>query len=349
MENNIQQKNQTKTQLSLAALMFFSPLVQNMIKKNNLWLSIDDIKFIKWYIKLWYFAIILLIITIISWVTSYQTNALNIETIYTISITITIIILCIWTLAILTNKDILSWDTQLLDVHQEHITTNKTEIILQYLPLYNIYLRYKEHNFEKPNLLLKESILIRIIFCIVWLTTTIFWTSAILIFIILRIASLIWEIDIIWPQIKTYINDIFNKNPEEIRWYISWSIKYLINKIKWNKEITNTDYKSTIKEEKESLSLLYNIQLHNSIHIKTQYILFITTIILWIIYIQPNFSLRTTTIPAIIIVWRYVLMFIRRKHLPALPIFKEITDLLTYILEKIQPVILQIRNYFNNK
>jgi hypothetical protein len=34
MEENLQQQNnQTKTQLSLAALMFFSPLVQNILKK----------------------------------------------------------------------------------------------------------------------------------------------------------------------------------------------------------------------------------------------------------------------------------------------------------------------------
>lgn len=47
MDKNITQNNQTKTQLSLAALMFFSPLVQNILNKSNFQLSTDDKTFIQ--------------------------------------------------------------------------------------------------------------------------------------------------------------------------------------------------------------------------------------------------------------------------------------------------------------
>ena len=35
MENTTSTQNQNKKQLAMAALMFFSPLVQNLIKKNT--------------------------------------------------------------------------------------------------------------------------------------------------------------------------------------------------------------------------------------------------------------------------------------------------------------------------
>ena len=230
MDKDIQQQNnQTKTQLSLAALMFFSPLVQNIIKKENMGLTQQDTKFIKWYIRLWYLGLILLLITIVSWVASYQITSTSLDTIYTVSITITMILLVIGTLAILTNTNILSWDKQLLDIYQENVTSDKKEIVLRYLPLYNIYLRYKEHKFEKPNLLLKESIMAWILFCMIGLGTTPFWTSIALMLIILRIASLLGDIDIISPNTKNFINNLFNKNPEELRWYIRGSIVYVLN------------------------------------------------------------------------------------------------------------------------
>jgi hypothetical protein len=59
-----QENNQTKTQLSLAALMFFSPLVQNVIKKTSMELTENDKTFIKGYIRFGYIALIILAITL---------------------------------------------------------------------------------------------------------------------------------------------------------------------------------------------------------------------------------------------------------------------------------------------
>lgn len=337
---------QNRSQLAMAALMFFSPLVQNIIKKKDMWLSLQDTKFVKGYIRLWYFSLILLLITIISGVVSYQINSWTIDTIYTISITITILILIIGTLAILTNTNILSWDKRLIDLYQENITNDKKETVLKYLPLYNIYLRYKEHNFNTPDIFIKESILARILFCIIWLMTTPFWTSIILILIILRVASLLGNIDIMSPKIKEYINKIFIKNPEELRWYIRGWLVYVYKRVTTIELLTLNE---TVEKAKKDFSLLYNVQLHNSVHIKIQYLLLVVAIGIWISKCKPDFSLRTTTIPVIIILGRYLIMFIRWNHVPALPIFKEITDLLIYLWEKLHPIGIQIRNHLNNR
>jgi len=72
MDKNIETNSQTRIQLSLAALMFFSPLVQNVIKKENMKLNEDDKTFIKGYIRFWYIALIILAITLTAWMTNYR-------------------------------------------------------------------------------------------------------------------------------------------------------------------------------------------------------------------------------------------------------------------------------------
>ena len=63
-ETKVQDTN-TKTQLSLAAALFFSPLVQNMLNKNTRDISEQDRDFISGYIKFGYITILFGIITIV--------------------------------------------------------------------------------------------------------------------------------------------------------------------------------------------------------------------------------------------------------------------------------------------
>ena len=48
----------TKTQLSLAAALFFSPLVQNMLKKNTRDITEQDRNFIRGYIRFGYITLL---------------------------------------------------------------------------------------------------------------------------------------------------------------------------------------------------------------------------------------------------------------------------------------------------
>lgn len=56
-ETKVQDTN-TKTQLSLAAALFFSPLVQNMLNKNNRDITDKDKDFIRGYIKFGYITLL---------------------------------------------------------------------------------------------------------------------------------------------------------------------------------------------------------------------------------------------------------------------------------------------------
>lgn len=48
----------TKTQLSLAAALFFSPLVQNMLKRRTWDISDQDKEFIRGYIRFGYITLL---------------------------------------------------------------------------------------------------------------------------------------------------------------------------------------------------------------------------------------------------------------------------------------------------
>lgn len=337
MDKKIQQDNQTKIQLALAALMFFAPLVQHTLNKWTLELNNKEKTFIQWYIKFGYIALILLAIIILTGSVAYRLESSAIDRIYSWSIILLTIMLIIGTVGIVTDTNILSDDKWLIDIYHQHISIDKKEIFLNYLPVYNIFLRYKEHEFTKPNLIVKESIIAWLVFILVGIFTTPFLTSIVLIVIIIRVTSLLANTDIVHPEVKKFINTLFTKNPEEIRWYIRWSATALIVSLEkgrgtpWGRDLLNTE----IQSAKETFSLLYNVELHNSILIKTQYLIAIIIGILLYTEWRINYASWNTLLPLLFIIWRYGIMFIKWNHLPPLPITKEITDLGIYLYEKI--------------
>lgn len=223
METEKQSQNQTKIQLSLAALMFFSPLVQNIISKNNFELQEEEINFIHGYIRLGYITLAILAITLLTGISGYRLESSIINGVYTASLFLLVIILTIGAVSIIMDINIVSKNGNIMNMYaDENSNLEPTKkIILSYIPGYNIYLRYQKHTFDQPDMLVKESIIARTIFVLLGLCTTPFLTSTFLIMIIIRIASLLGKVDIINPTIKAYINKLFLKNPEEIRGYIS--------------------------------------------------------------------------------------------------------------------------------
>jgi hypothetical protein len=243
-----------------------------------------------------------LAITLTAWLVNYSIESGIIDRIYTISIIVLTIILVIGTIWILTNTNILTGKKELIALYSEEIGTDKKEIILAYLPILNIYKRYQEHNFDKPNLLVKESIIAWWVFIALWLATTPWRASTFLILIIIRVASLMWGMDIVSPQIKTFLNKLFLKNPEELRWYIRWGTTYLYEKL-LKKSPSEGDLGGNISSAKTDFSLLYNVQLENSVIIKTQYAIWIIAAILLIRQTNRNLLERTKLIPLLILLW----------------------------------------------
>lgn len=315
----------TKTQLSLAAALFFSPLVQNMLKQNTWDITEKDRNFIRWYIKVGYITILFWLITIITGVMNYLfvLNILNV--IYTVSIFILIFLLLISIVSILSDISLLKWWDNAVQSYT--IEGNKKDVILKYLPIYNIYLWYEAHSFDTPNRRIKESILLRAFFMIVSMAWNTVVDSIVLILVILRIAALMSDIDFINVPTKQRLNRLFFKNPEEIFGYITGTFAYL-GKSSARIFTKKTPYsiEEEIKKEKEDYGHILDIQWHTGIIM--EYILWMI-LIGWLVYIAKlDFTVWTYYAGFGLLVARYLVMAIQLKHLPHFPVAREIILLL---------------------
>jgi len=311
----------TKTQLSLAAALFFSPLVSGMLKKNTRNITDKDRDFIRGYIKFGYISILFWIITIAAGVMNYLFALKILSVTYTASIFILLFLLVIAIVSILSDISLLKWWDHAIETYT--IEWNKKDIIFKYLPIYNIYLRYKAHSFEKPNRRIKESIILRMLFMLVSMSGSVTASVIVLIVIILRIAALMSDIDFLNTKTKQQLNKLFFKNPEEIRAYITGFIVYAV------KSLTHIFTKmqpytleSEIAKRKEDYGHI--IEIPGNASIITEYILWIL-LTAWLIYLAKlDFTVRTYYVWLWLFVLRYLVMAAQLKHLPHLPIAREI-------------------------
>lgn len=302
----------TKIQLSLSSIMFFSPFIKNIIHNKAFVLSADDNEFIAWYITLWYINITLLALSILSAIGMYALDLPFLNILYYVLLIILLLLLVWESVAILLEKPLL---------HSKHgfwytsIALNKTQILLSYLPLYNIYLRYHIHDFQHIYRWPKESIFLWIIFIF---TSLVFQTpvisTVIFILIIARVASLFGWIDVLPDRAKNKLNTLFTKNPEELWWYVTWTIRSIFHKE------TVTD---AIKQQQLQYSLLLPLTTPSLIiNYCLWLVIFLGAIYLWIQLSSPVLYY----IALGLILWRYLLMYIKWRHVPYLPVCKEIID-----------------------
>lgn len=328
MEEVKKTDSNTKTQLSLAAALFFSPLVQNILKKNKRDINDQDRDFIHGYIKFGYITLLFGAIVIATGVLNYLFVLNFLSVIYTVSISILLFLLLISVVSILSDISLLKWWDYAIQLYT--IEWDKKDIILKYLPLYNIYLWYKEHAFEKPNRWIKESIILWTIFVLICMSGSVLASSIVLIVIIVRVSALMSDIDFLKTQTKQQINKLFLKNPEEMRWYITGFLIYIGKRI-FHLFFPLQPYmlREEINKEKEIYSRIINIE--DDTHIIIEYILWILLMI-WLIYISHiDFTVRTYYIWFGLLLIRYVIMAIQLKHIPHLPIAREILLLILRI------------------
>ncbi|MCX6825038.1 MAG: hypothetical protein NTY80_02325 [candidate division SR1 bacterium] len=315
----------TKTQLSLAAALFFSPLVQNMLKENTRDITEKDREFIHGYIKFGYITILFGLITIVTGIMNYFFVLKFLNVIYTISIFILIFLLFISIVSILSDIRLLKGDDALVENYA--IEGSKKDIILKYLPGYNIYLRYKEHSFDKPNWRIKESILLWAVFTGISMIGNNMIDTILLILVITRIAAIMSDIDFVNTTIKQHINILFLKNPEEIFGYVTGLFVYLWKAfIHLFSKIESYSLQNEIAKEKEVYSRIIDIPENKNIII--EYILGIILVSGLVYLIQPDFTVRTYYVGFLLLITRYLIMAVQLKHLPHLPIAREIMLLL---------------------
>lgn len=318
----------TKTQLSLAAALFFSPLVHIILKKNTRNLSQEEYNFVHGYVKLGNITLVFGLVTILSSVMNYLFVLKALDVIYTVSISILVFLLLISVVSILSDISLWKWRDYKLQTYT--IEGNKKDIILKYLPLYALYLRYKAHSFEKPNRWVKESLILWTIFLFASILGSVNISIVILILIILRIACIMSDVDFVSIKIKQRLNMLFLKNPEELRWYVTGSVVYLV------KSLLHTCFalapyslQEEIKKEKNAYSAIIDIA--GNTPLIAEYILWILLMVGLAYVINIDFTVRTYYAGCWLLVGRYLMMAVQWKHLPHLPIAREIVLLVKQI------------------
>ncbi len=321
----------TKHQLSLVCNFLFpiAPLINLFIDKMWLELNEDEKNFINWYKKLWTINLWLFILNSFIWIIYFM--FIRSDFLYRPWKAITIIIVAIiiiWIWLIFSDKYI--FQNNNINYEYKKISSWNINILLYYIPIYNFHLWYTQEKNIKSYRWIKESILFWTFFSLIWISLWINQNISIMIImfllIIFRVVSLLWWIDVIKDQQKEKLDKIFDKNPEEIFWYIKWSIIYLFKKmISKNIEWFNSSIHDFINNEKKTYSYLNDIQYQ----IIIEYIIFILLFWWWIWY--TNFFVRIKLeiysfiliIPLFIIIWRYIIAILNKK-LPHIPIIHEI-------------------------
>lgn len=297
-----------KIELSLSALMFFSPLIKNLLKKTSL--LKHEKEFINWYIKLWYINIILLALTILSQILFYMSKS-NIYNVISIILSVILwTLLVIWSIYAIWEKEIFK-----SNVNSKANTDDIVTIISYYIPIYNIYLWYKKHEFESPNLIIKESILLWGLFNILFLIT---YNSSLIIIIffiiILRVLSLKYNLQSsISNKYNKWLTNIFKKNPEELWAYIK--VVFLFK--------DKTEVKTKINNSKLKFELIPKL---SNKKIVFQYIL-LCIIVLLLLYCAYKLNNTNLIIGSILLILRYLIMIVQWKHVPNLPLLMELSNL----------------------
>lgn len=308
METKINNSSNKKTEFAFSAMMFFAPLIKHNIKTNNN-LSLEDKSFINWYIKLWYANITFLAIAIILWIIQITTDNLIIKKLSIGFLILTAISLIIWTILVALNKNInLNNDLSNIEWKQDF------DKLLYFIPIYNIYFWYENHNFEWENSTIKCSILLRSIFALSAVFIMNIYVNIFILCLILIIALCNTNGIQFWVKLKNFFNKSFLKNPEEIRGYVSGPFFSLFNK-KW--------IRNSIDEQKKHYEFLFKT---DNKQIIIEYILMFTLCIIGIYFWITHWK-HIIVIWDILIILRYLIMIINRKHLPHLPIFKWITNI----------------------
>lgn len=307
MDTNIKNNSTNKkNEFAFSAIMFFAPLIKNNIKNNNN-LSQEDREFIIWYIKLWYINIILLVITIVLWIIQLITNSLIIKKISIWFLIWLAVFLFIWTLLVALNTNI-NTNSKVIEKEQDY------NQLLYFVPIYNIYIWYENHKFEWENSTIKCNIILRSIFALSAIFIMNIYINIFILCTILLIALCNINWMYFWSKRKQAFNNSFSKNPEEIRWYICGPFYALFNK---------KSIKDNIEEQKKHYEFLFKTE---NKQIIVEYIL-LTILCLIGIYLGTTHWKYILIIWDLLIILRYLIMIIKRKHLPHLPIFRWITNI----------------------
>lgn len=146
--------------LSLGAVFFLAPYVRYFVRRTSLPLSVQDINFILSYTKLGWLNICLLLTVFVAGGVSYVMQYDWLWILYHILVIVLIISLICGAFFVCANTQLTQWNSnsKLWQVNHALNHNDQREVLLSFLPIYNVYLWYHIHQFASPPLILKESL-----------------------------------------------------------------------------------------------------------------------------------------------------------------------------------------------
>lgn len=293
---------------AIAGMMFFAPLVKRNIKSDPLY-SDEEREFVSWYIKLWYFNMIVLWIVIVAALLNFVMIEPIISRIVIIWSMVVFISILMWIFACAGEAG--------LRASQESPIQNiqhKGQIFRVFIPIINFSLRYRQNDYSKPYRWLKESALLRTIF-IFW--TLIFWTYfwiVVLWVILIRFILVLCNVDVVPLSVKKALNSTFICNPEEMISYLSALL---------NAKRKQIEYNIALAKEKEKYQNWQSLW----VWIVLQYIIFFA--ILYLLHSSINLWWEGVLLLISAVLWliRVIIFYVKRGALLRIPIIAEIVSL----------------------
>ncbi|MEF2176215.1 MAG: hypothetical protein V3575_07135 [Candidatus Absconditabacteria bacterium] len=334
--DNTQNTPNNKHLFALTAILFFAPAVPFVLKNNNYGLTKEENDFVKGYIKYGFIIIGIFIVGILSYLISYLygniiSSWINFDISAIIGTILTwtgIIMIIVGIFMIFGDKPIFQKG---IDIKVGKVKSGNFGLITNYIPLYNLYLWYSNNRDLKNYWWLKESIFILflwIILGIISFNNPVLITFIFLIFILLRIGTLLGGIDFIKDNQKEKIDGLFNNNPEEIIGYVTGFLKFLISKFTKKKVNLN----ELISKDKKMYSQIVDLDNNRTqVDYKIFYIeygLLIIFTLSYLIYINAEIKVKISglfyTIPYLLLLARYGIVIYCKKLIP-IPILHEIS------------------------
>lgn len=326
---------QKKNEFALCSIMFFSPLIHYQLKKDNYWLSEDDKSFIMWYIKYWYLIIWILLLNFVLSIYNLLHNLNILHIIINIINILLVLLVLLWMILIFSNVYIFQKNTLILDFKK--IRKWNLNILLEYLPILNYYFRYNKQKDIKSYWWLKESIIVTTFFILIWLfANSIFLIILFILFYIIRIATLFWWIDFVSDDFKEKLDNLFNKNPEEICGYVKWIVLFSLEKITNKWDVSDERKKYLISNSKLEYSWLHKM---NKFNLFVEYFVYLVLLFVFFVLLKVPYLISSEIfwwlylIPWILLLSRYLIL-IPQKKLPYVPFIHDIYVYINKLLKR---------------
>ncbi len=254
---------------SLVALVYFPFLISLLIKDSDDYeLSENDINIINTYQKAWWFMIFVTFVIVILFLISFRyLSFLYLNTIAYFWTILLVIYLFYNIYLIFTDKSALlfSW-RDITEIEVQKVETWNLDYLFLYIPFINSYKYFLKDYTEKQVYWIKESNLLYLILSIFWIFSIYFPVFLslfylLLLFIIIRVISLLFWIDFIPDNIKNQIYNSYKNNIFTVFSYISWPVKYIfVNFYQFLKHKPKASFIKVFKDTEGFLETEYDLK-----------------------------------------------------------------------------------------